>query len=112
MKFAPMVIPATALLQQHDARWDILIEPAARQRAAIEAWGRSELGALLGRKNQPACLCVCLFVCEDISETTRAVFTSFLCILLISMAWSFSGMLTISCIAYQREGGDSRAQRV
>jgi len=26
-----------ALLQQHDGRRDILIEPAARQRAAIEA---------------------------------------------------------------------------
>ena len=60
-----MAIPAMALLQQHDARRDILIEPAARRRAAIEArgipnWGRSELGAQSGRKNQPACLCVCL----------------------------------------------------
>jgi len=50
-----------ALLQQHDARRDILIEPAARRRAAIEAQGhselgRSELGAQLGCKNQPACL--------------------------------------------------------
>ena len=34
-----------ALLQQHDARRDILIEPAARRRAAIEARGHSELGA-------------------------------------------------------------------
>jgi len=34
-----------ALLQQHDARRDILIEPAARWRAAIEARGHSELGA-------------------------------------------------------------------
>jgi len=45
-----MAIPATALLQQHDGRRDILIEPAARRRAAIEArgisnWGHSELGA-------------------------------------------------------------------
>jgi len=40
-----MVIPAMALLQQHDARRDILTELAARQRAAIEAWGHSELGA-------------------------------------------------------------------
>ena len=60
MKFAPMAITAMALLQQHDARWDILIEPAARRRAAIEArghseWGRSELGAQSGRKNQPVC---------------------------------------------------------
>jgi len=62
-----MAIPAMALLQQHDARQDILIEPAARLRAAIEArghselgtfgtaWGRSELGTQSGRKNQPAC---------------------------------------------------------
>jgi len=40
-----MAIPAMALLQQHDARWDILIEQAARQRAAIEARGHSQLGA-------------------------------------------------------------------
>ena len=56
MKFAPMAIPAMALLQQHDARRDILIEPAARRRAAIEARGHSELGAQSGRKNQPACV--------------------------------------------------------
>ena len=60
-----------ALLQQHDARRDIVIEPAARRRAAIEArrafrtadirnWGRSELGAQSGRKNPPACLSMCL----------------------------------------------------
>jgi len=46
LKFAPIAIPAMALLQQHDARRDILIEPAARRRAAIEArgirnWGRN-----------------------------------------------------------------------
>jgi len=40
-----MTIPAVALLQQQDARWDILIEPAARWRAAIEARGHSELAA-------------------------------------------------------------------
>ena len=45
MKFAPMAIPAMALLQQHDGRRDILIEPAARRCAAIEARGHSELGA-------------------------------------------------------------------
>ena len=60
LKFAPMAIPAMALLQQHDARRDILIEPVARRRAPIEArgipkWGCSELGARSGRKNQPAC---------------------------------------------------------
>ena len=43
MKFAPMAIPAMALLQQHDARRDILIESAARRRAAIKARGHSEL---------------------------------------------------------------------
>jgi len=40
-----MVIPAMALLHQHDAQWDILIELAARRCAAIEARGHSELGA-------------------------------------------------------------------
>ena len=45
-----MAIPAMALLQQHDDRRDILIEPAARRRAAVESrgitnWGHSELGA-------------------------------------------------------------------
>ena len=34
-----------ALLQQHDARRDIVIEPAARRRAAIESRGHSELRA-------------------------------------------------------------------
>jgi len=57
-----MAIPAMALLQQHDARRDILVEPAARRRAAIKLipnWGHSELGAQSGRKNQPACPSVC-----------------------------------------------------
>jgi len=40
-----MVIPAMALLQQHYARRDILIEPAAQRHAAIEARRHSELGA-------------------------------------------------------------------
>ena len=39
LKFASMAILAVALLQQHDARRDILIEPAARRRAAIAARG-------------------------------------------------------------------------
>jgi len=38
-----MTIPAMALQQQHGTRRDILIEPAARRRAAIEARGHSEL---------------------------------------------------------------------
>jgi len=56
-----MAIPAMALLQQHDACRDILTEPAARRRAAIEARGHCELGTIgtggaqLGRKNPSAC---------------------------------------------------------
>jgi len=45
LKFAPMAIPAMALLQQHDARRDIVVESAARRRATIDARGHSELGA-------------------------------------------------------------------
>jgi len=51
-----MAIAAMALLQQHDARRDIVIESAAQRRAAIKARGHSELGAQLGCKNPPACL--------------------------------------------------------
>jgi len=40
-----MAIAAMALLQQHDAWRDILTEPAARRRAAMEARGHSELWA-------------------------------------------------------------------
>jgi len=40
-----MAIPAMALLLQHDARRDIVIEPAALRRAAIEVRGHSELRA-------------------------------------------------------------------
>jgi len=40
-----MVIPTMALLQQHDAHRDILIEPAAQRRPAIKARGHSEMGA-------------------------------------------------------------------
>jgi len=50
-----MAILAMALLQQHDARQDIVIEPAARRRAAIKARGHSEMGAHSSRKNPPAC---------------------------------------------------------
>jgi len=45
LKFAPMAIAAMALLQQHDGPRDIVIEPAARHRDAIEARGHSKLGA-------------------------------------------------------------------
>jgi len=41
----PLTIQAMALLQQHDTRRDILIEPAAWRRAAIKARQHSELGA-------------------------------------------------------------------
>ena len=59
-----MAILAMALLQQHDARRDILFDPGAWRRAAIEACGhselgRSELGEQLGRKNPPACCVIC-----------------------------------------------------
>jgi len=68
LKFAPMKIPAMALLQQQDARRNILIEPAALRRAAIEARGHSELGAfgtgVFGTRavktNRLVCLSVCL----------------------------------------------------
>ena len=53
LKFAPMAIPAVALLQQHDARRDIPIEPAA---CSDRSSGHSEMGAQSGRKNQLACL--------------------------------------------------------
>jgi len=71
----PVAIPSMTLLQQHDARRDILIEPAARRRAAIEAPGHSELEAFetggvrnWGRNqavktNRLVCLCVCVSVC-------------------------------------------------
>jgi len=73
-----MAIPAMVLLQQHEARRDTVIEPAARCRAAIEArghselrafrtagirnWGRLEVGRNRTIKNPPACLSVCLSI--------------------------------------------------
>jgi len=42
-----MAIPAMALLQQHDTRRDILIEPAAWRRAAIEARGAFGTGGAM-----------------------------------------------------------------
>jgi len=55
LKFAHLAIPAISLLQQHDTRWNIVIEPAVWHHAAIEARGHSELGAQSDRKNPPAC---------------------------------------------------------
>jgi len=57
-----MTIPSMAPLQQHDAPRDILTEPAAWRRSAIEARGHSEFGEQSGRKNQPACRSVHLSV--------------------------------------------------
>jgi len=54
--------------------------------------------------SMPVCLSVCLSVREDISGTTRAIFSNFLCVLLMSVARSSPGMLTIGRIAYRREG--------
>ena len=75
MKFAPMAIPAMALLQQHDARRDILIEPAAWLHAAIEARGHSELGAQSGVKtNRLVCLSVCWPDCKPDGQLFSAEF--------------------------------------
>ena len=57
------------------------------------------------------CLCVCLSVHEDISGTTCEIFTKFLCVLLMSVAQSSSGILTIGRIAYRQEEGEGNAQR-
>jgi len=51
----------------------------------------------------PVCVSVSLSVRKDISRTTRAIFTYFLCTLPMSVARSSSGMLMIGYIAYQRE---------
>jgi len=73
-----MAIPAMALLQQHDARRDIVTEPAARRRAEIETrgirnWGRSELGAQSGCKNPPACLLLSYFLSSFFARLISAV---------------------------------------
>ena len=64
---------------------------------------RSNTGAVAKYCNEYVCLCVCLSFREDISATTRAIFTKFLCMLPMSVARSSSGMLTIGRIAYRRE---------
>ena len=53
---------------------------------------------------------VCVSVRQDITGTTRAIFTNFLHIAYVR-DWSCSGKLTIGRIAYRREGGDGSAQR-
>jgi len=68
----------------------------------------SPAGVVAKYCNEYVCLCVslfCLSVREDISGTTRAIFTKFLCMLPMSVARFFSGMLTIGRIAYRRERG-------
>jgi len=57
------------------------------------------------------CVSVCPSLREDISGTTRAIFTIFLCMLPVSVARSSSGMLTTGRIACRREGIDGCAQR-
>ena len=47
---------------------------------------------------------VCLSVRQDISGTTRSIFTKFLSILPMSVAGSSSRMFTIGRIAYRRGG--------
>ena len=50
--------------------------------------------------DQPVCVSVCLSVClsvrEDISGTTRVMFTNFLCMLSLTVAQSFSDRVTKS----------------
>jgi len=71
----------------------------------IPNWGRSELGRNRAVKtNRLVCLSVCLYVREDISGTTRVIFTKFMYMLPMSVARYSSGMLTIGRIAYRREG--------
>jgi len=71
----------------------------------------SPAGAVAQYCDEHVCVSVCLSVCEDISGTTRAIFTKFLCMLPMSVARCSSGMLTIGRTAYRREGGDGSAQR-
>jgi len=90
LKFAFMAILAMALLQQHDAWRDILIElliePAARRRAAIEARGHSEQeafrtgGCKTGCKNQLACLSVCPSIWLSIHLSVRPSVTRWYCV--------------------------------
>ena len=54
---------------------------------------------------------VCLSVREDISGTTRVIFTNFLCMLPLSVSRSSSSTFTIGPIAHRREGVDRSAHR-
>jgi len=56
--------------------------------------------------------CVCVSVCLSLCLSVRQHIsrTKLLCMLPMSVARSTPGILTISRIAYGREGGDGRAQ--
>ena len=64
----------------------------------------SPAGAVAKYCDEYVCMSVCLSVREDISGITRAIFTKFLYMLPMSIAWSSSDMFTIGRIAYRREG--------
>jgi len=58
------------------------------------------------------CVCVCVCVSARISpEPYAQSLPNFLCMLLMSVARSSSGMLTIGHIGYRRKGSDGSAQR-
>jgi len=57
------------------------------------------------------CLSVCMSVREDISGTTRAIFTIFVRVSYVRGSVLLR-QLTIGHIAYQREEGDGNVQRV
>ena len=67
-----------------------------------------QVGTFIRRRRSWVCLSVCLWVClsvrEDISGTTCAIFTKFLCMLPLSVTRSSSNMFTIGRIVYRREG--------
>jgi len=67
-----MAIPAMALLQQHDARRDILIEPAAWRHAAIEARGIRNWGHNRAVKtNRLVSLPLTYVTCTGVEEIVR-----------------------------------------
>ena len=61
-------------------------------------------GAVAKYCDEYVCLCVCLSVREDISRTTRAIFTECFVHVTCVRGSSSSGMLTTGRIAYHREG--------
>ena len=80
--------------------------------ACLLSFSGDRLGAVAKYCDEYVCLCVWLSVREDISGTTRAIFTKFLCMLPMFVARSSSGMVAIGRIAYRREGGDGSAHRL